>query len=420
MSAITVKNLSKAYKQYPNLGLRLCEWLLGGFKTFHRLNWILKDITFSVNPGEAVGIVGMNGAGKSTLLKIITGTSHPTLGTVVNNGKVAALLELGVGFHPEFTGRQNVFIAGQLLGYSRKDIVRLMPDIEAFAEIGSYIDQPLRVYSSGMKMRLAFSIATVVKPDVMIVDEALSIGDSYFQHKCFKRIRELLKQGTALLFVSHDSTAVTAICDKAILLHNGSITMEGKPELVMNYYKALLADFSGKNVHQSMHSSGKFQIISGSGEASVIKIALYNDKNESVNVVHVGEPVRLSMVVQAGVDLADLTVGYEIKDIYGLPIFGTNTYHLDYMLTHLERGELIEVDFCFAANIGIGDYSISVALHSSYNHLEKNYEWRDLALTFRVANVDKPAFLGTSWLPPRVECARRLAPSKQQEELFIV
>ena len=416
MSAISVTNLSKAYKQYPSLGLRLCEWLLGGFKTFHRLNWILKDITFSVKPGEAVGIVGMNGAGKSTLLKMITGTSHPTLGTVVNKGKVTALLELGVGFHPEFTGRQNVFIAGQLLGYSRKDILRLMPEIEAFAEIGDYIDQPLRVYSSGMKMRLAFSIATVVKPDVMIVDEALSIGDSYFQHKCFKRIRELLKQGTALLFVSHDSTAVIALCDRAFLLHNGSIAMEGKPEAVMNYYKALLADFSGQHVQQLTHSSGKIQTISGSGEAYVIEIGLYNDKNESIKVVNVGELVRLNMVVQAGVNLAELTVGYEIKDVYGLPIFGTNTYHLEHKLTHLVRGELIEINFCFAANLGIGDYSISVALHSSYNHLEKNYEWRDLALTFNIANVDKRAFIGTSWLPPQVESARRLAPSKQQKE----
>lgn len=407
MSVVTVSNLCKAYKQYPNVGVRLAEWMLGGKKVFHHLNWILRDISFSVAPGEALGIVGMNGAGKSTLLKLITGTSTPTAGVVQTKGRLAALLELGVGFHPEFTGRQNLFITGQLLGYSSQEIAQLLPAIEAFAEIGKYIDLPLRVYSSGMKMRLAFSIATAVRPDVMIVDEALSVGDSYFQHKCYRRIRTLLQQGMALLFVSHDSTAVTAMCERSILLHQGTIAMEGQSEIVMNYYKALLADFEGKQIRQRKHPNGKLQISSGSGEAVITSVVLLNDQQEAVHVVKVGERVRLQVIVQAQVDLAELTVGYEIKDVYGHSVFGTNTYHLDQKISNISAQEALEFHFVFDANLGPGDYSVSVSSHTSYDHIEKNYDWQDLAVVFQVANVDKVQFCGTSWLPPQVECFRR-------------
>lgn len=405
MKAISVTNLCKAYKQYPSLGARLCEWLSWGKKTYHHLNWILRDISFAVEPGEAVGIIGMNGVGKSTLLKIITGTTYPTSGKITINGHVAALLELGLGFHPEFTGRENVFIAGQLMGYSSKDIARLLSQIEAFAEIGHYFDQPLRIYSSGMKMRLGFSIATVTPPDVMIVDEALSVGDSYFQHKCFKRLRELQQQGTALLLVSHDNALITAVCDRAILLHNGSIAMEGNPEIVMNYYKALLANLDGKTIHLKK-TNNNIQVISGTGEASIVAVHLHNDKNEKVSSVNVGEAIRLNVAVKANVDLDELTVGYEIKNVFGQSIFGTNTHHLDKKLLAIKQGEQVEFNFRFAANLGPGTYSVSLALHSADTHLEKNYEWRDLALTFNIINVDKTQFMGSTWLPPQVEYTR--------------
>ncbi|MFN3410487.1 MAG: ABC transporter ATP-binding protein, partial [Limisphaerales bacterium] len=223
MGAITVTHLGKAYKQYPTRWARLAEWLDPRGKPRHHLHWVLKDINFTVQPGEAVGIIGINGAGKSTLLKLITGTTQPTTGSVHTTGRVAALLELGMGFHPDFTGRQNVFMAGQLLGIDSRTIVRLMPEIEAFAEIGEYIDHPVRVYSSGMQMRLAFSVATAIRPDILIVDEALSVGDAYFQHKSFERIREFRKQGTTLLLVSHDKQAIISICDRAMLLSSGQI-----------------------------------------------------------------------------------------------------------------------------------------------------------------------------------------------------
>lgn len=183
MGHIRVSGLAKAYKQYPNRWSRLLEWLLPFSRPRHHLHWILQDVDFEIQPGEAVGIVGVNGAGKSTLLKMITGTTQPTRGQIELQGRVAALLELGMGFHPDFTGRQNAFMAGQLLGMQVEEIEALMPQIESFAEIGEAIDQPVRTYSSGMQMRLAFSVATARRPDILIVDEALSVGDAYFQHK---------------------------------------------------------------------------------------------------------------------------------------------------------------------------------------------------------------------------------------------
>jgi len=198
---IIVSNISKAYKQYHTRWSRLLEWVEPGTKIRHELTWILQNINFSVAPGEAVAIVGINGAGKSTLLKLITGTVQPTTGEIFISGRVSALLELGMGFHPDFTGRQNVAMAAQLMGLNAKEIAEAMPQVESFAEIAEYIDQPVRVYSSGMQMRLAFSVATVRRPDILIVDEALSVGDTYFQHKSFERIREFRKQGTTLIKV---------------------------------------------------------------------------------------------------------------------------------------------------------------------------------------------------------------------------
>ena len=257
MGSIRVSNLGKAYKQYPASWSRLAEWLLPFRKPDYKLKWVLQDISFHVDPGEAVGIIGINGAGKSTLLKLITGTAQPTTGKVAINGRVAAMLELGMGFHPDFTGRQNVFMAGQLIGLNQQEITELMPEIEAFAEIGDYLDQPVRVYSSGMQMRLAFSVATARRPDVLIVDEAMSVGDAYFQHKSFDRIREFRKQGTTLLIVSHDRGAIQSICDRAILLDAGRLAKEGAPEEIMDFYNAMLAERENRTVRQDKLADGK-------------------------------------------------------------------------------------------------------------------------------------------------------------------
>ena len=403
MSTISVTSLGKAYKQYPTRWSRLAEWVTPGHRPRHALKWVLQDIDFTVKPGQAVGIIGINGAGKSTLLKMITGTTQPTTGGVHITGRVAALLELGMGFHPDFTGRQNAFMAGQLLGYSVEEIARLMPEIEAFAEIGDYIDQPVRVYSSGMQMRLAFSVVTAHRPDVLIVDEALSVGDVYFQHKSFDRIREFRKQGTTLLIVSHDKGAIQSICDRAILLNAGKLAMEGEPEAVMDYYNAMLAERENQTVRQQVTDDGKVQTISGTGEVILRETVLLNENDERLETVNVGQLVKLKVVANVTADIPELVLGYMIKDRLGQPIFGTNTHHMKRNLFAITRGTSAEFIFCFAANLGPGTYSVAIALHTSDTHIVQNYEWRDLALVFNVINIDKEFFVGVAWLPPTLE-----------------
>jgi lipopolysaccharide transport system ATP-binding protein len=403
MGSITVSNLGKAYKQYPNRWARLLEWFDPRNQANHSLKWVLQDINFTVQPGEAVGIIGMNGAGKSTLLKMITGTTQPTTGGVNITGRVAALLELGMGFHPDFTGRQNAYMAGQLLGYSVEDISRLMPEIEAFAEIGDYIDQPVRVYSSGMQMRSAFSVATAHRPDVLIVDEALSVGDAYFQHKSFDRIREFRKQGTTLLIVSHDKGAIQSICDRAILLNAGRVAMEGVPEAVMDYYNAMLADHQNQEVKQVVLDDGKVQTISGTGDATVTRITLVDQAGNPLEVVDVGQPVHLVIDVKAHKAIDRLVLGYGIKDRLGQVIYGTNTHLKEQAISQAAAGAEYRFDISFPANLGPGTYSIQTALVSNDTHLVNNYEWRDLALVFNVVNINKPYFAGCAWIDPKIE-----------------
>lgn len=399
MGKISVNKVGKAYKQYPTRWSRLAEWMIPGKKIRHSLKWVLQDISFEIEPGQAVGIIGINGAGKSTLLKMITGTTQPTIGSIEITGRVAALLELGMGFHPEFTGRENVYMAGQLLGLTSDEISKLMPHIEDFADIGDYIEQPVRVYSSGMQMRLAFSVATAVRPDILIVDEALSVGDTHFQHKSFSRIREFRKQGTTLLIVSHDKQAIQSICDKAILLNAGRIEMQGEPEVVMDYYNALLADENNLTIRHEYSDRGKIKTISGTGEVTVNKIMLTDKFDNEIDVVQVGQSVilRLSLVTNEGVD--NLVVGFVIKDRLGQPVYGVNSHSLDCKLPSLIKGQELELEFDFLANIGPGSYSISVALHEDSTHIGKNYEWRDHALIFTVVNKNCVDFVGSAWLP---------------------
>lgn len=402
--SIRVSNLGKAYRRYPNHRARLLEWLSPSKRPRHSTIWVLKDITFSVAPGQALGIIGINGAGKSTLLKLITGTTTPSVGQVAIGGRVAAMLELGMGFHPDFTGRQNVLMAGQLLGLSVAELTALMPAIEAFAEIGEYIDQPVRVYSSGMQMRLAFSVATARRPDVLIVDEALSVGDAYFQHKSFERIRAFRAQGTTLLIVSHDKGAIQSVCDRAILLDRGRVSKEGTPEEIMDLYNAMLAEREGGDgVRQETLDNGKVQTISGTGEATVHAIALLKDDATPAEVHGTGTAVTLRIDVDVHRDIDELTLGFRIKDRLGQNIFGTNTFHKLAPLRGLKAGQRVRADWRFALNLGPGTYSVATALHSSDNHLGQNYEWRDLALVFEVMNLHHSYFEGSAWLNPDID-----------------
>jgi lipopolysaccharide transport system ATP-binding protein len=406
MGTIRVNQLGKAYKQYGNRWGRLAEWVLPFLGQRHRLKWVIQDVSFQLAPGEAVGIIGINGAGKSTLLKLITGTTTPTTGSVQITGRVAALLELGMGFHPDFSGRQNCFMAGQLIGLTVDEIAALMPEIEAFADIGEYIDQPVRVYSSGMQMRLAFSVATVKRPDVLIVDEALSVGDAYFQHKSFERIRQFQKLGTTLLIVSHDRAAIQSICERALLLDGGRLASQGSPEQVMDYYNALIAARDGAGVEQVVTEAGRTQTSSGTGEATVTRITLEDEAGNALETVNVGAAVTLCVKVRVNQPVARLVLGYMIKDRLGQQMYGTNTHHMDMALHDVAAGEEIAFRFAFPLNLGEGSYSLTTALTSTETHLGDNYEWRDLAFLFIVMNMNRRQFVGTNWLEPRVEILR--------------
>jgi lipopolysaccharide transport system ATP-binding protein len=322
------------------------------------------------------------------------------------DGRVAALLELGMGFNPDMTGRANALNTTGLMGFSRVQAEAALPGIEDFAEIGDYFDQPIRIYSSGMQVRLAFAVATVFRPEILIVDEALSVGDAYFQHKSFDRIRQFRAAGTTLLLVSHDRGAIVSLCDRAILIDRGTIRMDGHPESVLDLYNALIAEKEGYTVRQTMGPDGRARTISGTGEVAIEKVMLLDETGAETDIVKVG--ARITLQVDTGVvaNIPSLVVGYMIKDRLGQPVFGTNTYHLGRPIQMLKPGEKPSLRFTFDVNFGEGSYSLALALHEGETHLGRNYCWHDFALVFTVVNTEQSRFIGISWAPPELELVR--------------
>jgi lipopolysaccharide transport system ATP-binding protein len=313
---------------------------------------VLQDIAFDVPRGEAVAILGVNGAGKSTLLKLITGTTRPTTGDIEIDGRIAALLELGMGFHPDFTGRQNVFMAGQLQGLSVARIESVFSEIEQFAGIGDYIDQPVRVYSSGMQVRLAFALATAVRPEILIIDEALSVGDAAFQRKCFRRINEFLEQGTTLLFVTHDIDAVKKLCTQAIFLENGRMAAYGPAKQVSDAYERSLfggdshpgaptatgdpgqADGGNGQVSaQEVPATGQVdpmltsdcEVAYGDGRATIEEVWLESESGARANLFGSDEPIFLNFRVRFNQAVDHAVFAFMIKNREGLNLFGIDT-----------------------------------------------------------------------------------------------
>lgn len=398
---LEVKNISKSYRTYSSEIWRVLSWFGIKHKAIGEI-YTLQNINFSIKSGEAIGIIGQNGAGKSTLLKIITGTLHPTNGNIKVNGKISAILELGMGFHSDLTGRQNAYHSAGLMGYTNKQIDEVIDEIEAFAEIGEYFDKPVRLYSSGMQVRVAFAVATAYRPDILIIDEALSVGDVYFQHKSFDRIKQYRKDGTTLLFVSHDKAAVLALCDRAILLEKGKILKDGNPEEVTDYYNALIAQKENSTISQEKMANGRFQTISGSKEATILSSKIYDKNKNQIEVANIAEEIELEVIVQINKEISSLVLGYSIKDRLGQVIFGTNTWFNNKLIQNPKIGEKYSFSIKFKASFGVGDYSITIALHGDDTHLENNYEWRDLACIFSVVNLDKPNFTGILWQEPDI------------------
>ena len=410
MGDLRVRNLGKAYKRYSKRWGRLAEWC--GLGAHHDLTWVLRDVSFDVASGEAVGIVGANGAGKSTLLKVITGTVRATTGTCQAGGRIAALLELGLGFDPNFTGRQNVYMAGHILGTSSGTVASLMHEIEDFAEIGDYIDEPVRTYSSGMQVRLAFSVATATRPDILIVDEALSVGDTYFQHKSFDRIRKFRDQGTTLLFVSHSSDTIKTLCDRAILLEHGELLRDDAPDAVMDYYNGLIAArCADHEIRQNRAAGGRVTTRSGSAEATIASIELLA-KGAPSSAVRSGDAatVRIEIVVNASIP--ELTAGILIRDRLGNDVFGTNTYYLGSNRYDVAAGDTLAVEFEIPAlDLGIGSYSLTAALHSGGHHMLANFDWWDRAIVFQVLPGTGPVSVGICKLDVLASwnCGRRVS-----------
>lgn len=403
---LDVAGIGKSYRHYHSEWRRIAGWT-GLYSGGYTDNWVLRDVSFSLEKGEAVGVMGQNGAGKSTLLKLITGITRPTEGHVRMEGRIAALLELGIGFNPEFTGRENARHSAGLMGFSADEIEQMLPEIEEFADIGDYFDQPLRVYSSGMQVRVAFATATAVRPDILIVDEALSVGDAAFQAKCFQRIRDFRTAGTTLLIVSHDLHAILSICDRAILLDRGRKLMEGPPQEVYDFYYATVIESSNdiQISHQQL-AGGKKQLIYGNGKTELVETRLLNARGEPTDTLEVGEEASLLMQVRANADLPALVAAYVIKDRLGHYIYGVNTHDLKNIVNDVRSGEVIEYNFTFDASIGAGDYTIAIALMATQNMMDDCFEWRGPAMIFSVVNTSQPPFIGHSWLPPSLSVNR--------------
>jgi lipopolysaccharide transport system ATP-binding protein len=411
-NVISVKNVTKTYRLYNTHADRVKEAFHPLRKKYHRPFNALEDVSFDIKRGEPIGIIGRNGSGKSTLLQIICGILQPTLGNVEVDGRVSALLELGAGFNPEFTGRENVYINGAILGLKRGDIDARFDDIARFADIGDFIDQPVKTYSSGMYVRLAFAVAINVDPDILVVDEALAVGDIYFQHKCMHRMSELLKGGTTVVFVTHDMTAVKSLCTEAILLHDGSIAKRGRAEEVVDgYYRQMILEEQRKDevplpeeaeenrtveVLSTGHAGGVFRrdeefiartrdMRSGTGEVRIQNVELLDDRGNAVLRYGFGEVVVLRVHLEFFSDCEMTNVGFLVRDKNGVEVIGTNLSVEDGCLEKKKTGDVLVIDFRFRNILRNGTYSVACAVGKSDDQGRYNvstYDWVDNAKVF--------------------------------------
>ena len=396
MSVISLKNITKEYTIVGSKSGVLFHALFPNLVKIKNRIRVLDDINLEIQRGETVGFLGFNGAGKSTLLKIIAGVIRPTRGEVLISGNITAILELGMGFHSDFTGRENTELALRLQGHNGP-IDNLVQSVAEFAEIGEYFDQPVRLYSSGMSVRLAFSVATVVRPEILIVDEALSVGDAYFQHKSFDRIKNFRREGTSIILVSHDKAAILELCDTAYLLNKGKMAFSGAPSDALDYYNALLSS-EATGIDVKSIDVRLSQTTSGSKEIEILDCALVNETGIACDIVETNKKYSLKILAKCNSDVVDVVCGFIIKNKYGQAIFGTNTYHLDKIIDEITTGSTIELFFEFEANLGEGDYSVSVAFHQLETHLGKNFNWIDRILVFKVINRSEPKFIGTNFM----------------------
>lgn len=365
--AIQVKNLDKMYKLYNKPSDRLKEAL--GFKVPVREHYALKNVSFDVKRGETVGIIGTNGSGKSTILKIITGVLNPTGGEVVVNGRISALLELGAGFNMEYTGIENVYLNGTMMGFSKEEIDARLQDILDFADIGDFVHQPVKAYSSGMFVRLAFAVAINIDPEILIVDEALSVGDVFFQAKCYRKFEEFKEMGRTILFVSHDLSSIARYCDRVVLLNKGVKLNEGAPKPMVDMYKQLLVGQDPTKAVEEKNKTRenwneKFQINPdlleyGSKLAEITDFAVVDEKGLYTNTIEKGSSFTIKMRVEFHESIQEPIMAYTFKDIKGTEITGTNTMFEHAHVEHSDKGDVCTVTFTQDMYLQGGEYLLS-------------------------------------------------------------
>lgn len=392
---VLVQKVSKLYRLYRRPADRLRE-ILPGSGTLHTDFWALRDISFELEKGETLGLVGPNGCGKSTLLQIVSGILQPTSGRVVTRGRVAALLELGAGFNPEFTGRENVYLNGEIMGLSRAAIEKAMPSIEAFAEIGAFIERPVKEYSSGMYVRLAFSTAIHVDPEILIVDEALAVGDAVFANRCVRKFEELRERKVTVLFVSHDLGLVKQLSDRAILLLGGRIAAEGAPRDVINRYIGLVLEKQAPQSRKREPGSGSFR--HGDGTSEILRVAILNAAGAEVASVASGEPVTVQVRARFHRAVKDPMVGILVRTRIGMDVYGTNTRIEQTPLGEFAAGDELEVDFHLECWLTPQPYTLTVATQSDDG---SSHDWVDDAIAFDV--VDTRVAAGVANLRAKIE-----------------
>jgi lipopolysaccharide transport system ATP-binding protein len=381
LAAVLIQNVCKVFHLYRRPSDRILE-LLPVFKRTRSDFWALRDVSLAVERGEILGIVGPNGSGKSTLLQIVSGILQPTRGRVVTQGRVAALLELGAGFTPEFSGRENVFINGEIMGLTRSEIERAFPRIAEFAGIGDFMDRPVKEYSSGMYVRLAFATAIHVEPEVLIVDEALAVGDAMFANRCIQKFEELKERGVTILFVSHDLGLVKRLAQRAVLLLNGRVEAEGSPRDVVNRYVGLVAERQ-KRAQEDGGARLPSSFRHGDGASEILRVDLLNCEGEPSTTVMSGESVRVRVAARFRQDVSDPMVGMMIRNRLGIDVFGTNTRLERRELGEFHAGEQVEVEFRFECLLTEQDYTITAATQ----HWDgSSQDWLDDVLSFRVVD----------------------------------
>jgi len=369
---VSVRNVSKRYRLYHRERDRLIEWFSAGRLKRHRDFWALREVSLDIWRGETLGIIGINGSGKSTLLQVIAGILNPDAGSAQVRGRLTALLELGAGFHPEFTGRENVFMYGQLLGISREEMAKRFGDIVAFAEIGEFLDQPIKTYSSGMVVRLAFAVAVNVDPDIMLVDEALAVGDFRFQRKSYNRTKELQERCT-FVGVSHSSQVLMRICDRIAWLHEGRLMGVGDRETTVEAYERHVGgDPEEKVAHRTPY---------GSGEAVLTHVEMFDDQGRARTVLPPDALVTLRVTCDAKQRIEEPVFGFIIWDMEHRPVWATNTYWDDVKVPSFQGRYVIEYRIGELPLLP-GRYDLCAAVSDSEGAVA--YDWNDRALTFSI------------------------------------